>query len=443
MTAITPPKTDSTSQQRADPSGPVSHGPAQPWKPSFGPITHIGPRILIAFGVVMLGLIISFFFFNSRFHAAAPNTILPTSPPTISPVQSQRTGSVDWYQHGNNGVAGYGSPQVRASYRPGQTPPPLPPPGGRTVVSAAAGTTSTGALSPGQLAQLGSGPSTGNYAVPGLNGLPAGTYGQPMATPTPHRMTVAFLAPQDMSTTREAASDGSNLPLPTPPPADLPTPQANSDDYATGGVQRPRSPYELQAGSVIPAALAGSITSDLAGTPRAVVTENIYDSINQRHLLIPAGSRLLGSYAQGTVYGQNRLFIVWNRLFLPDGNYVDLGGMQSTDQAGSAGLNAKVDAHTGNKLGNVLLLSAIQAGLGALGGNGNSGSGSGTTIIISGQPSITQTLAQSVSTQLGNLAASMTQQALSQAPTLQISAGARFNIAVEKDLVFPGEYNAP
>jgi len=421
-------ETAATAAPRRDPTQPTHI--EQPWKPSFGRVTQISPRMLLFFGVVLLGFIISYFFFSARLKATAPNAIAPSAPPTIAP-QQQIAQTSPWYNSHNNSVAGASSPQPqRRSYRPGETPPPLPPPGG----TALPGSSQTG-ISPAVLAQYGT-PPTGNYAVPAVVPGSVPGYAQPVATPTPHRMTVAFIQPRNATLSAET---GVGI-QPTPQPIVEPTPGSN-DDYAPGQLQNPRSQFELQAGSVIPAALAGNISSDLAGTPRAVVSEPVYDSISQRYLLIPAGSKLIGSYAQGSVYGQNRLFIVWNRLFLPDGRYLDLGGMQSTDQSGAAGLNAHVDQHTGNKFGNVLLLSALQAAL-DLATRSGSNSSTGTTIIVTGQPSIAQTIGQSASTQLGNLGTALTQQALSQAPTLSVSAGARFNIAVEKDIVFPGPYNA-
>lgn len=416
-----------TRSQRPDPTR-AAHI-EQPWKPSFGRVTQISPRMLLFFGVVLLGFVISYFFFSAHLKATAPNAIAPSAPPTIAP-QQQINQTSPWYNSHNNSVAGLGSPQPQHRYRPGETPPPLPPPGGNPIPGS-----SQTAISPAVLSQYGTAPS-GSYAVPSVlpNSVPG--YAQPIATPTPHRMTVAFIQPRNATLSAET---GVGI-QPTPQPIVEPTP-GSSEDYAPGQLQNPRSQFELQAGSVIPAALAGNISSDLAGTPRAVVSEPVYDSISQRYLLIPAGSKLIGSYAQGSVYGQNRLFIVWNRLFLPDGRYLDLGGMQSTDQSGASGLNANVDQHNGNKFGNVLLLSALQAAL-DLGTRSTSNNSSGTTIIVAGQPSLAQTVGQSTSTQLTNLGTALTQQALSQAPTLSVSAGARFNIAVEKDIVFPGPYNA-
>ncbi len=56
---------------------------------------------------------------------------------------------------------------------------------------------------------------------------------------------------------------------------------------ATDRIAAPASPYILQAGAVIPAAMITGIRSDLPGQITAQVTENVYDSPTGSLLLIP------------------------------------------------------------------------------------------------------------------------------------------------------------
>lgn len=72
----------------------------------------------------------------------------------------------------------------------------------------------------------------------------------------------------------------------------------------------PSSPYILQAGSVIPAALITGLRSDLPGQIAAQVTAPVYDSPSGRYLLIPQGARLLGEYDSRIAAGQTRLLLV-------------------------------------------------------------------------------------------------------------------------------------
>lgn len=72
------------------------------------------------------------------------------------------------------------------------------------------------------------------------------------------------------------------------------------------------SPYELHAGSVIPAVLLTGINADLPGTIVAQVRNDVFDSVTGRSLLIPRGTRLVGTYDNRIVQGQ-RPFLLRGR----------------------------------------------------------------------------------------------------------------------------------
>ena len=80
----------------------------------------------------------------------------------------------------------------------------------------------------------------------------------------------------------------------------------------------PVSPYQVMAGTIIPAALVTGINSDLPGQVIATVTEQVFDTATGRHLLIPQGARLFGQYDSQVAFGQRRVLLVWTRLVLPD-----------------------------------------------------------------------------------------------------------------------------
>ncbi len=110
-------------------------------------------------------------------------------------------------------------------------------------------------------------------------------------------------------------------------------------------VQAPASPYVLQAGAVIPAALTTGIRSDLPGQITAQVTENIYDSPTGRILLVPQGTRIIGQYDNNVQFGQRRVLLVWNRLILANGRSIVLERQPGADMQGYAGLEDGVDYH--------------------------------------------------------------------------------------------------
>ncbi|RVA72524.1 conjugal transfer protein TraI, partial [Mesorhizobium sp. M7A.F.Ca.US.006.04.2.1] len=107
------------------------------------------------------------------------------------------------------------------------------------------------------------------------------------------------------------------------------------------------SPYVVQAGTVIPAALLTGIRSDLPGVITAQVTENVYDSPSGVYLLIPQGAKLVGQYDSQVAFGQSRVLLVWNRLIMPDGASIVLERQQGADTQGFSGLEDEIDHHWG------------------------------------------------------------------------------------------------
>ena len=89
--------------------------------------------------------------------------------------------------------------------------------------------------------------------------------------------------------------------------------------YNPHGLQKPASPYQLMAGTIIAASMVSGLDSDLPGFVIAQVTEHVYDTVSGRYLLIPQGSRLVGKYDNVIAFGQERALVVWQRIILPDG----------------------------------------------------------------------------------------------------------------------------
>lgn len=196
--------------------------------------------------------------------------------------------------------------------------------------------------------------------------------------------------------------------------------------------QKAFGPYVISAGWDIPATLEQRMNSDLPGDVRGIVRENVYDSATGRHLLIPQGSRVVGSYNSHVAYGQSGLQVVWTRLIYPDGSSIELGGLNGQDVAGISGFRDKVDNHYARLLGFALLTSGFAAGIQL---------SQGTSQPVS-ELSITpmQAASQAVSQQVGQLGEEITRKNLNIQPTIKISIGYRFTIRVRKDLVFERPY---
>jgi type IV secretory pathway VirB10-like protein len=212
-----------------------------------------------------------------------------------------------------------------------------------------------------------------------------------------------------------------------------------SDDYLQARITAPVSPYEVKAGTVIPATMIGGINSDLPGQVIAQVRENVYDTATGHHLLIPQGSRLVGVYHSGISYGQTRVLVAWNRVIYPNANSFDLGTMPGADEGGYAGFEDQVNNHYLRIFGSALLASVFSAGT-QLSQPQNS----------NGNVNSTQILAASIGQQANQVGSQLIARGLDIQPTLEIRNGYLFNIMVTKDLILqpwdgmqPLSYGAP
>lgn len=81
-------------------------------------------------------------------------------------------------------------------------------------------------------------------------------------------------------------------------------------------LEKPANEFIVRAGFVIPATLVSGINSDLPGQVIAQVNQAVYDTATGEHLLIPQGTRLIGQYQSGVMYGQERVMISGRDLYI-------------------------------------------------------------------------------------------------------------------------------
>ena len=200
-------------------------------------------------------------------------------------------------------------------------------------------------------------------------------------------------------------------------------------------VQSPETPFVLQAGTVIPAALVTGLDSELPGAVTGQVTRDVYDSRAQRHVLVPKGSRLVGEYDDQIAYGQNRALVAWTRLVFPDGRSVALPGLDAKDLRGYSGLRGRVDRHFMQTFGSAVLLATVGAGaqLALPDGGGGNDFAQSPQEVIAGQ----------IALELSRVASKVVERGLDVQPTLRISPGHRFTVFLARDLAFAGPYKTP
>ncbi len=192
-------------------------------------------------------------------------------------------------------------------------------------------------------------------------------------------------------------------------------------DRLPSRLRPPRSRYELMAGAVIPAALATELNSDLPGRVIAQVTAPVFDSVTGNHLLIPQGSRLIGTYDNGVRYGDRRILLVWNRLILPNGWSINLEGMQGSDPAGAAGLSDRTDMH----LDRLIAAIGMSAIVSVIANNAEEDDEDG---------SLAQNVGDAAAQEAARTGGRIIDRELSVRPTLRVRAGAPVRVLVMRDI---------
>jgi type IV secretion system protein VirB10 len=197
-------------------------------------------------------------------------------------------------------------------------------------------------------------------------------------------------------------------------------------DYLDVALQHPRSPYEIKAGTVLPAVLITAINSDLPGPVVAQVREHVYDTVSGNTLLVPQGSRLIAQYDSMVAWGQERVLLCWNRLVLPNGDSMDLQCMPAADLKGAAGLADEVDEHWWRILKGAGVATLLSVGTAYAAGD--------TTAY---NPTVGQVVARSASGEIGTVGAQLTRNNLSIQPTITVRPGFSVNVIVTKDMIVP------
>lgn len=178
-------------------------------------------------------------------------------------------------------------------------------------------------------------------------------------------------------------------------------------------------------GTIIPAILETAINTELPGNIRAQVTSPVY-SYDGQTILMPAGTRLIGTYNSKISIAQNRVLIAWNRAITPDGKSVKLAAT-GTDRLGRAGQDGNVDTRFFERFGTAALISSISAIPSFLANNDATGN---STIKASTD------VAQDVSKDLKDATEDVLEEYLRLPPIIRVPQGTIMNILVNQDLDF-------
>ena len=350
-------------------------------------VTQVSRKALVVTGAVLAAGVAGALAWSLRDHDRAPPSRVVTQ--VASPPEQVTGLPKDYLKRGDTPVLG----------------PPLPGDLGRPILSAQRAREAGGA---------GGGP-----AAPRPSAFEAQSPSSARPAPRPNPVIAA----------RQAARASALFAAATPSPSSTaalvaPVGPEHADDPRTTSPERlqaPASPYLLQAGSIIAAALVTGLRSDASGLAIAQVSQDVFDSLGGHHLLIPAGARLIGDYETTTKSGQSRLAVIWTRLILPSGRSIVLDKLPAADAQGMAGLQDGVDRH-----GRAVLAAAALSTVLAIGADAGQSSDGGDL-----ERAIRRGASQSVS-DVGQQAVG---RSLNLTPTLTIRPGAPLRVLLSRDLV--------
>lgn len=197
--------------------------------------------------------------------------------------------------------------------------------------------------------------------------------------------------------------------------------QALGSIYNPYELESPISPWQLMAGSVIPATLLTAINSDLPGQVVGQVTEPVYDTVTGDTLLIPQGTRIIGRYDSAVAFGQSRALIVWRRLIMPDGSSIRIDNLPAVDGRGNAGLRDRVNNHSIRLFTAAALSSLISIGAEVASNDDDE--------------RIARALREAAQDGVNTAGQAIVNRQLSVQPTLTIRPGWRVRILVHQDII--------
>ena len=251
-------------------------------------------------------------------------------------------------------------------------------------------------------------PSAGTTSVPAAQALTIQNLPPLFSAPAP-------TPPPMLAATTTAA------PAPANPVA--PAPRAERPSPSTG--EEPR--YRLFEGTVIDTVLTNRLDGTFSGPVNCLVSVPVYAA---DHLVIPAGSRVLGDATAVNTFGQSRLAVVFHRVILPNGTTIDLNGFHGLNQVGDLGLRDQVDRHYAQLFG-------VSLALGALAGFAQAQSSAG--LDATGLDVYRQGVAANVS----QSSARILDRFLNILPTVTIREGHRIKVYLSNDLELPAYREPP
>lgn len=197
-------------------------------------------------------------------------------------------------------------------------------------------------------------------------------------------------------------------------------------------VSTPMAPYDFDSydgrlyrvfeGTVLEGVVTNHIDGGFSGPVMLTLTTDLYSHDHQQ-LLLPQGTRLLGTVQSVGSAQQRKMFVTFHRAICPDGFSLELGKFLALDQIGTTGLATKVD----HGYLQAFAAAAAIGGLGGLAQVGNNGS------ILSPSTEIRN----GISAQSAAESEQVLNHFLNRLPVITLKEGSRARVYIGTDLLIP------
>ena len=180
--------------------------------------------------------------------------------------------------------------------------------------------------------------------------------------------------------------------------------------------------YRVFEGTVLEGVVTNHIDGGFSGPVLVMLTTDYYSHDHQQ-LLMPQGTRLIGTVQAVGNAQQRKMFVTFHRAVCPDGFSLDFDKYLGLDQIGTTGLATKVDH-------GYLLAFGAAAAIGGLGGLAQIGN-SGTVLDPSTQ------IRNGISEQSAAEGEQVLNHFLNRLPVITLKEGSRARIYIGRDILIP------
>jgi type IV secretory pathway VirB10-like protein len=180
--------------------------------------------------------------------------------------------------------------------------------------------------------------------------------------------------------------------------------------------------YRVFEGTVLEGVVTNHVDGGMAGPVLIMLTTDYYSHDHQQ-LLLPQGTRLIGSVQAVGSQQQHKLAVIFHRAVCPDGFSLDIDKYAGLDQIGTTGLATKVDHGYLQAFG----AAAAIGGLGGLAQIGNS-----ADVLTSGAE-----IRNGISSQTSQESEQILNHFLNRLPIITLKEGSRARVYIGKDILIP------